>query len=127
MTTGEKIRRLRKERDMTQEELGEAIGVQKAAINKYEIGTVVNLKRSVIMKISDIFGVNPIWLMDDNEGWPPMLESRKERPFAPKTPEARILAKGIDSMPQEQREAIITMMTGLYPNVFKKGPEDDDT
>ena len=45
----------------------------------------------------------------------------------PLTPEARILAKGIDSMPKEQREAIVAMMMGLYPNVFKKGNENDDT
>lgn len=41
----------------------------------------------------------------------------------PHTPEARILAKGIDKMPLEQREAIINMMNGLYPGLFEKGAE----
>lgn len=41
----------------------------------------------------------------------------------PHTPEARILAKGIDKMPPEQREAIINMMKGLYPGLFEKGAE----
>lgn len=44
----------------------------------------------------------------------------------PKTPEARILAKGIDKMPKAQREAIINMMQGLYPGLFEKGTEEDD-
>ena len=44
MTTGERIRQLRIEHDMTQEELGAKIGVQKAAIYKYETGLIVNLK-----------------------------------------------------------------------------------
>ena len=41
----------------------------------------------------------------------------------PHTPEARILAKGIDKMPAAQREAIINMMKGLYPGLFEKGAE----
>ena len=40
MTTGERIKMLRKEHNLTQEELGAKIGVQKAAIQKYEKGTV---------------------------------------------------------------------------------------
>lgn len=44
MNTGEIIKQLRLRRGMSQEELGKKIGVQKAAINKYEKGLVVNLK-----------------------------------------------------------------------------------
>lgn len=137
MTIGEKIKRLRKERNMTQEELGAAIGVQKAAVNKYETGVVVNLKREIIAKIAGVFEVNPVWLMDDQDGWPPVPSARKlvaraaeqdrQAEHAPRTVEARSLAVGIDSMPKAQREAILNMMMGLYPGVFKKGNEDDDT
>ena len=45
----------------------------------------------------------------------------------PKTPEARLLAKGVDSMPADQRKAIVNMMVGLRPDIFKKGLNDDDT
>ena len=44
MTTGERIKAFRISLGMSQEELGELIGVKKAAINKYETGLVVNLK-----------------------------------------------------------------------------------
>ena len=47
MTTGERIKMLRKEHNLTQEELGAKIGVQKAAIQKYEKGTVKNIKREI--------------------------------------------------------------------------------
>jgi transcriptional regulator with XRE-family HTH domain len=72
MTIGEKIKKLRKEKHLTQEELGEMIGVQKAAINKYETGIVVNLKREVIAKLAKAFDVNPVWLMDEDDDWPPV-------------------------------------------------------
>ena len=72
MTMGEKILRLRKEKGMTQEELGNEVGTQKAAINKYETGIVVNIKRSRIERLANALGVSPVWLMDDNSEWPPV-------------------------------------------------------
>lgn len=60
---GERIKALRIERDMTQEELAKKIGVQKSTIAKYETGRVSNLKRSTIQKIVEIFEVSPSYLM----------------------------------------------------------------
>ena len=48
---------------MTQEELGAKVGVKKAAIYKYETGLVVNLKREVIDKLSEVLEVSPSYLM----------------------------------------------------------------
>lgn len=68
MTTAEKIRFLRIRGGMTQEELGKKIGVQRAAINKYEKGTVVNIKKSVLEKLATALGVSPADLLDDSSG-----------------------------------------------------------
>ena len=69
MTTGERIRQLRIEHQMTQEELGAKIGVQKASIYKYENGLVVNLKRSTIEKLALVLETTPTYLMgmEDSE------------------------------------------------------------
>lgn len=66
MTTGEKIKMLRVRKGMTQEELGMKVGVQRAAINKYEKGTVVNIKRSTLDKLAAALGVSPADLLDDS-------------------------------------------------------------
>lgn len=63
MTTGQRIKQLRIEKGMTQEMLGEKVGVKKAAIYKYENGLVVNLKRDVIEKLANVLGVSPSFLM----------------------------------------------------------------
>ena len=63
MTTGDRIRQLRLEHQMTQEELGALVGVQKAAIYKYENGLVVNLKRSTIEKLAAALETTPTYLM----------------------------------------------------------------
>lgn len=66
---GDRIKRLRTEHGWTQDELGKLVGLQRAAINKYEKGSTENMKRSVIEKMSKIFGVTPSYLLaiEDNE------------------------------------------------------------
>lgn len=59
MKVGEKIRGARIAKRMTQEELGNKIGVQKSAIAKYENGRVVNIKRSTLQKIAKVLDLRP--------------------------------------------------------------------
>lgn len=59
MNTGYKIKELRIKKGLTQQELGDLLGIQKAAVNKYETGRVINLKRSTIKKLCEIFDVTP--------------------------------------------------------------------
>lgn len=66
MKTAEKIRELRRAKGLTQEALGEIIGVKKSAINKYETGRVVNIKRSNLQRLADALGVRPVDLLDDD-------------------------------------------------------------
>ena len=65
MTPGERLRQLRKEHHMTQEQLGEIIGVQKAAIQKYEKGTVQNIKRASLLKLAKALETTPEYIL----GW----------------------------------------------------------
>lgn len=65
MDVGKRIRILRTSCNMTQEELGEKLGVKKAAIQKYESGSIVNLKTETIERIATIFDVTPSYIV----GW----------------------------------------------------------
>lgn len=65
MTTAEKIKQLRLQKGLSQEALGSMIGVKKAAINKYETGRVVNIKRTTLKRLADVLGVTPADLLDD--------------------------------------------------------------
>lgn len=60
---GEKIRELRVMADMSQEELGKRVGVQRAAIQKYEKGTISNIPLETLEKIANIFNVSPTYLV----------------------------------------------------------------
>ena len=65
MNIGAYIKKLRTENGYSQEELGRKLGVQRAAVQKWECGTVKNLKRDTIKKLSEIFNVPPSSFIDD--------------------------------------------------------------
>lgn len=80
MKTGELIKKLRTEKGLTQEQLGDLVGVQKSAIAKWENGRVENIKRPKIKLLAEIFGVSPtIFLNTDDvkpvKGQPILPES----------------------------------------------------
>ena len=100
MDIGAKIRNARLSKGLTQEELGDILGVQKSAIAKYENGRIVNIKRSTLKKISDVLGIPPYELV---------YEYGKENP--PQEPKLREgeeeLLKLIRLMPPEMKALYI--------------------
>lgn len=63
MDIGQKIKIARTAKKMTQQELGEIVGVQKSAIAKYETGRVVNIKRHTLKKIANALNIDPTELI----------------------------------------------------------------
>ena len=59
--------KLRKEMGLTQQQLGEMLGVQKSAIAKYENGRVPNLKKETLSRLAEIFNVTPNYLLGIDE------------------------------------------------------------
>lgn len=66
LSVGATIKKLRLEKGLTQEELGELLGVKKAAIQKYESGHVQNLKQSTIRRLCEIFDKTPSYFVYDD-------------------------------------------------------------
>ena len=64
MNVGEYIKKLRIESGYSQEQLGNLLGVQRAAVQKWECGRVQNLKRETIKKLAEIFDVSPSTFID---------------------------------------------------------------
>lgn len=66
MNVGEKIKAARLAKGLTQEELGNIVGVQKSAIAKYENGRVVNIKRSTLQALAQALGLRGSDLIIDS-------------------------------------------------------------
>ena len=66
MTTGEKIKSLRKLLGLTQTELGEKVGVKKNAVSKWECGRVEDIPTSTVKALANLFSVPTSYLIDDD-------------------------------------------------------------
>mgnify|MGYP002626667380 CR=1 FL=1 len=67
MEFGEKIKQLRKENNLTQEELAKAVGLSARAIQSYEQKNVKPRKIEIYKKLADVLGVDISVLMTDEE------------------------------------------------------------
>lgn len=65
MQMGEKILKLRLEKGLTLEQLGDLVGVGKSTVRKWENGMIANMRRDKIAKIAEALNVSPGYLM----GW----------------------------------------------------------
>lgn len=96
MKAGDKIRRARKAKKMTQTELGELLGVDKSTIARYEGGGITNLKRSTLKRIAAILDISPAELVGDYKKEKPVEDDglskgmRELIEFAKKVPEDRV-------------------------------------
>lgn len=93
MMTGDVIKQKRKEKGLTQEELGKLLDVNKSAVSKWESGRVQNIKRSQLLELARILEVSPNELLD-----------RREKPTHKRIP---VLGRVAAGEPTEQIEDII--------------------
>lgn len=59
---GIRIKQRRTELNMTQEELGRKLGLNKSTIQRYESGSITSIKIPVLQSIAKQLDVNPDWL-----------------------------------------------------------------
>lgn len=67
---GKRIKQARESKGMSQEELGNQLGLNKSSIQRYESGQVQRIKLPILENMAKILNVNPSWLVlksDDPE------------------------------------------------------------
>lgn len=67
MTFGDKIRKLRIEKKMTQQKLGAMVGVSYRTIRAWEVDGRYPKQSSLYQKLADAFQCRVSYLMNDNE------------------------------------------------------------
>ena len=110
--TGERIRALRKDRGLNQDQLAELANLNRVTIAKYESGRV-EPGAQALARIADALEVSTDVLLGRSD----VVYPAKKFPV---TVEAQIVSGGMDKLPKEQREQILNVFKAMYPNVFEK-------
>ena len=95
VTVGDRIRQVRQEQDVTQQELADYIGVSKQAVYKYENNIVTNIPTDKVDAIAKRLKVSPAYLM----GW-------EEQP-TPKPTSPAPIPPGFEPMPKMKKIPLI--------------------
>lgn len=95
VTVGDRIRQVRQEQDVTQQELADYIGVSKQAVYKYENNIVTNIPTDKVDAIAKRLKVSPAYLM----GW-----EEQPSPAASRKP---TIPPGFEPMPRMRKIPLI--------------------
>ena len=107
MGLAENIRYYREKSDMYQSDLGRYLGVSAQAISKWELGKA-EPDQDCIVKMCSLFRITADQLFG--------LEPKQETANAPRTLEARIISGGVDQLPQDERDRILSVLQAMYSN-----------
>lgn len=112
---------------LTYDELAKRTNLPKSALYRYLNGDTEKIPIDRFQAVCNELHVEASSIL----GW---KANHPDDPLAnkPQTPEARILADGIDKLPKEQRERALAVFRAMfepqYADLFtKKGTNDDDT
>ena len=110
-----------------QKDLADYVGAKTTTVSGWTRG--ISYPRADAMeKIAMFFGITTSELVGNaDEYYQRELNDRLDKL---KTVEARLLAKGVDSMPKEKREQALAIMKTIfvqYADFFNKENDDDDT
>ena len=144
------VRELRKRKGIQQKELAIAIGVSCPTVSAWETNKK-DPSGERLHKLANYFNVDELVVLGKGTFIPdqpglyvpikPEIAGKSETDQIferllekldnqPKTAEARILARGVDRLPPEQREQALTVFRAVFANhadYFEKGTDSDDT
>lgn len=106
MNIGQKIRQQRKLKKMTQEQLGDAIGVSKMAISKYERNIVDNMGREKVMALSKILDIPIVEFLESSDE-KHIVEQVSPEEFAN---EVRLLLDKTNKLTEQQKQHLLNTL-----------------
>jgi transcriptional regulator with XRE-family HTH domain len=80
MDTGSKLKNLRLSQGLTLEDVGNAVGVGKSTVRKWETGDIANMRRDKIAKLASALHTTPAYIMGWSDDPNPVIE--KPAPIA---------------------------------------------
>lgn len=79
-TMGERIRRLRGAKNLTQDQLARQVGVTKSAVSQWEDDSTKNIKLTTFLALVEVLGTDVAYLIYGDSRSPPGTPSASGRP-----------------------------------------------
>lgn len=114
MTKGERIRKLRIDKGISQSELAKRLNTTKQTISKYEKGIVTNIPSDKIEAMASLFGVSPQHILGWDEAIKKDPVGTAERHFEVLTDESFIgMYDDFRSLNTEQKKVIADLVRNM--------------
>lgn len=108
------VKQLRKKKGIQQKELAMDIGVTQPTVSDWESGKK-DPSGDRLKKLAEYFDVDELIIL--GKGIIDLTDEQEHDRF-PITDEAKEISGGVDLMPKEQRQKILTVFKIMYPNIF---------
>ena len=120
---GDRLRQYREQQNLSQDELAELASIHRVTLSRYESGRV-EPGAQALARIADALGVTTDILLGREN------EKDKDQNPPPRTLQARIISGGVDQLPQDERDRILSVLQAMYSNYpdlfdYKKGDDDE--
>ena len=121
---GARLKTLRLDRGLTQDEVGQRVLVSKQTLYKYENDIVTNIPADKIEMLAEVYGVTPAYIM----GWkdPPLIAAKEIAPYGKKVTEkvteadlnkmltsGGVLMFGDKKLTEEQKKVLLSVAAAM--------------
>lgn len=116
---GDKIKTLRLKNNLTLEQVGNAVGVGKSTVRKWENGMIANMRRDKIVSLAKVLNTTPAFLLGYSEAHDNSTETKTPPGQAEELNTNEIIIRGRDGscvrkhLTAEQIQAFKTMIESL--------------
>ena len=108
MNTGDRIKQLRMQKNMTLEELGQKVGVGKSTVRKWETGAIANMRRDKIAKLADALDTTVEDIL--------CLSAPVDEPL----PQVTMIGRAMEKSSPEKREQMLQLLRIAFPEEFEE-------
>jgi transcriptional regulator with XRE-family HTH domain len=116
---GNRVKRLRRIKGMTLEELGKKCGVKKTTVSQWETGRIKAPEGGTVIDLANALGVSPEWLIYGREDYTGSVVPKHAvlpEPTGPSEEYARDLFNKLDGLPMRQRVPILAALQQMLDN-----------
>lgn len=106
----QRIKELRKIRNLTLEQVASVVGVGKSTVRKWETGMIANMKRDKIASLAKALDTTPAYLM----GWEESAENQIPEPILDEA--LTELLTSLSDLTEEERVKVSAFIQGLKAN-----------